>query len=107
LEDVANDHPEVTSKGKKMTHLQWFHEQLSNSMAGFVWAVEHIPTERWLNLPPGPDWLGQWSLARHVFHLQYQEQYVVQPGIQSMLHLPITAGERPEEEKAWQTTTSK
>lgn len=92
----------IKNKEKKMSHTQWFREQLSNSMAGFVWAAEHIPTEYWYSIPPRPDWLGQWGFARHVFHMQYQERYVVQAGIKDMLHLPMAIGERPEEEGAWQ-----
>jgi hypothetical protein len=58
-----------------MTPPQWFCEQLSNSMTGFVWAVECLAPEHWHSSPPRPNWFGQWSLARHVFHMQYQERY--------------------------------
>ena len=89
-------------KEKQMTRTQWFCEQLSNSMTGFVWAVECISTEHWHSLPPRPSWLGQWNLAHHVFHMQYQERYVVQASIKDLLRLPLAIGERPGEEGAWQ-----
>ena len=89
-------------KEKQMTHIQWFCEQLQNSMTGFVWAVECLAPEHWQSSPPRPSWLGQWSLARHVFHLQYQERYVVQDSINDWLHLSLSIEERPAEEEAWQ-----
>jgi DinB family protein len=85
-----------------MTHSQWFCEQLTNSMTGFGWAVECLAPEHWYSSPPRPNWLGQWSLARHVFHMQYQERYVVQVGIKDLLHLSPFTEERPKEEDAWQ-----
>ena len=85
-----------------MEDSQLLREQLASSVQGFVWAVEHIPVERRYSAPPMPNWLGQWSLARHVFHMQYQEYYVVQAGLKEMLHLPPHPEERPEEESAWQ-----
>jgi DinB superfamily len=89
-----------------MSRTQWFCEQLTHSMAGFVWTVEQIPAEHWHSLPPHPNWLGQWSLARHVFHLYYQERYVVQASLKNMLHLSSVVEERPEEESAWQQEQS-
>lgn len=47
-----------------MTRTQWFCEQLSNSMTGFVWAVECISTEHWHSFPPRPSWLGQWTVTK-------------------------------------------
>ncbi len=85
-----------------MTHAHWFCEQLSNSAASFAWAVEHTPQEHWHALPPKSYALGEWSLARHVFHLQYQERYVVHANLQSILSLSLDIGEHPEEQSAWQ-----
>ena len=53
---------------------QWFHNQLQSSADAFTWAVEQVPIER-RTITPLPRF-GEWSVARHVFHMVYYEQHV-------------------------------
>jgi len=62
---------------------QWFTDQLNSSTAGFIWSVEQVPSERRLLKPP--KLLGEWSTARHVFHMLYYEQNAVVPSMKIWL----------------------
>ena len=53
---------------------QWFQTQLQASANGFVWGVEQVPQERRYVRPPGP--LGEWTAARHLFHMLFWDRWV-------------------------------
>ena len=79
---------------------QWFDDQLKSSADGFAWAVEQVPVERRLVSPPVP--LGEWSTARHAFHMLYYEQMVALPSMRQWLGSPFTLNEEDyDEDKAW------
>lgn len=78
---------------------RWFQSQLKASGLGFAWAVEQVPLERRLIQPPIA--LGEWSVARHAFHLLFYEQNIALP---TMLHW--LGGPKPslfglDEDGAW------
>ena len=79
---------------------QWFSTQLDASAEGFLWAVEQVPTERRLARPPRR--LGEWNVARHVFHMMYYEQLVALPSMKIWLGEPFTlTNEEYDEDAAW------
>lgn len=55
----------------------WFAYQLKAGMDGFIWAVHEVPAERQQIMPLKP--FGEWSVARHIFHLLYYERTAVIP----------------------------
>ena len=78
---------------------QWFNNQLRASADGFVWGVEQVPVERRHSQPPAK--LGEWSAARHVFHMLYYEQNVAIPRMQQWLGGPGIAAHELDEGAAW------
>ena len=62
---------------------QWFQEQLQVSAEGFIWSVLQVPAAR-RNLQPPRD-LGEWSAARHTFHLLHYEQTIALPSMKQWL----------------------
>ena len=64
-------------------HSEWFQAQLQSSAEGFVWATEQVPEARRDARPPRG--LGQWTVARHVFHLWYYENTIALPSMQQWL----------------------
>lgn len=81
---------------------QWFYEQLRASADGFVWGTEQIPEARRYSQPPKG--LGEWTVARHVFHLWYYEQTIALPSMQQWLGGTIPLLEDAGEDIAWSKT---
>ena len=78
----------------------WFTNQLNSSAEGFIWSVGQVLPERRLLVPPKP--LGEWSAARHVFHMLYYEQNAVVPSMQIWLGQSVTIDEADfNEDAAW------
>ncbi|QBD82004.1 hypothetical protein EPA93_40915 [Ktedonosporobacter rubrisoli] len=72
---------------------QSFSTLLQTCTDGFVWAVQQMPVKHLYDSPPKrPE---AWSVARHVFHLQFQEETVVLPTMR--LWLPIEYAAYPAE----------
>ena len=82
---------------------EWFTKQLQSSAEGLVWGVEQIPAARHFRQPP-PN-LGQWSVARHLFHMVDYEQKFVLPLMRQWLGEPEPVFEY-NEEAAWQAAQS-
>jgi hypothetical protein len=61
----------------------WFQQQLQASADGFAWAIAQVPAER-LNCRP-PEGLGEWSAARHLFHMLDYERQIALPVMQQWL----------------------
>ena len=80
----------------------WFHEQLQNSAEGFVWGTGQVPEARWY--APPPKGLGEWTVARHVFHLWYYEQTIALPSMRQWLGGTIPPVEDGDEDIAWSKT---
>ena len=78
---------------------QWFNNQLRASADGFVWGVEQVPVERRYSQPPAE--LGEWSAARHVFHMLYYDQNYALPGMQRWLGGPRISAHELDEGAAW------
>lgn len=78
---------------------QWFREHLQVSAEGFIWAVEQIPPERCYALPPFP--LGEWSAARHAFHMLFYERTFALPSMRQWLGGPPPDVFGLSEEAAW------
>jgi hypothetical protein len=76
---------------------QWFQEQLQASAEGFIWSVLQVPEAR-RNLQP-PIGLGEWSAARHTFHLLYYEQTIALPSMKQWLDEPMPSDRN--EDVAW------
>lgn len=71
---------------------KWFDYQLRNTLDGFIWAVQQLPTERLYAPPPTP--LGEWSAAQHVFHmLEYEERLALPTMHQWLGAPPVTRNE--------------
>lgn len=77
----------------------WFHAQLTSSAEAFTWAVEQVPTERYLIVPP--EKLGEWSVARHVFHLLSYEQRIALPSMRCWFDETFEYDEGYSEEDEW------
>ena len=79
---------------------EWFSKQLDTSAEGFIWAVDQVPVERRFVAPPTG--LGEWHVARHVFHMLYYEQVIVVPSMKQWLGIPFTFNEEEyNEDVAW------
>ena len=83
----------------KINLSQWFHDHLRASAEGFVWGVEQIPVERQLNQPP--EGLGEWSVARHIFHMAFYEQTYALPGMRQWLGASLPDQKGLDEDVAW------
>ena len=75
--------------GVEMELSKWFDYQLRSTLAGFIWAVQQLPKERWYALPP--EALGEWSAAQHVFHMLIYEQKLALPTMNQWLGAPPAA----------------
>lgn len=76
----------------------WFHDQLQASADGFIWGAQQVPLARRNSRPP--EALGEWTSARHIFHMVFYEQNIALPAMQQWLGKPCpTEGE--EEDTAW------
>ena len=78
---------------------EWFTKQLQSSAAGLVWGAEQVPAARhFCQLPAN---LGQWSVARHLFHMVDYEQKFALPLMRQWLGeaTPVFVY---DEEDAWQ-----
>jgi len=78
---------------------EWFHEQLQSSANGFVWGTEQVPEARRYTQPPTG--LGEWTVARHVFHLYYYEKTIALPSMKQWLGESMPEGEDSDEDIAW------
>ena len=81
---------------------QWFQEQLQNSANGFVWGTEQVHEARRYTQPPKG--LGEWTVARHVFHLWYYEQTIALPSMQQWLGGTIPFLDDTDEDLDWSKT---
>src|SRR5713226_6120600 len=79
-------------------------ELLRTSANGFIWAVEQIPEERQYLCPLNSQWLGEWTVARHVFHMLYYEQEKLLPFIKKSANIPSSMTVNNDEENAWRKT---
>src|SRR5688572_5932150 len=82
----------------------WFRTHLQASGDGFVWAVEQVPAQRRYARPPGAPGsapLGDWSAARHAYHMLYYEQNVALPRMRHWLFEACRETPVPAEDVAW------
>ena len=78
---------------------QVFHGLLQASAEGFVWTAQQVPNARRLLQPPEP--LGEWSTARHIFHMMFYEQSYALPSMQQWLGESRPSLEGVNELAAW------
>jgi hypothetical protein len=79
---------------------EWFTRQLDASAEGFLWSIEQVPPRRRLVTPPAP--LGEWNVARHLFHMVYYEQLIALPSMKLWLGVPFSlTDEEYDEDAAW------
>jgi hypothetical protein len=78
---------------------EWFHAQLQASADGFVWGAQQVPNER-LNVRP-PEALGEWTAARHIFHMVFYEQNIALPSMLQWLGEARPLLEGVDEDIAW------
>jgi hypothetical protein len=88
----------------------WFTTHLQASADGLVWGVEQVPPARRVIRPPGPhdgpSPLGEWTVARHVFHMLYYEQHCALPSMRQWLHEPMPSMNAYDEDGAWDPSQS-
>ena len=77
----------------------WFRDQLHASVEGFVWGVHQVPEERRFIQPLKP--FGEWSVARHVFHLLYYEEHCALPSMRQWIGAALLDFATYDEEGAW------
>ena len=82
-----------------MDYSQWFHHQLQASADGFSWGTEQVPEARRYAQPPYG--LGEWTVARHVFHLLHYEQTIALPSMRQWLGESFPSLEGLSEALAW------
>lgn len=82
-----------------MKFSDWFREQLQAGADGFVWSAQQVPEDRRYVQPPGG--LGEWSAARHVFHMLYYEQTIALPSMRQWLGGIIPTVDDSDEDVAW------
>lgn len=85
-----------------MNNSQWFKKHLEASANGFIWAVRQVPAERLYLRPPAV--LGEWSAARHVFHLFFYERTFALPSMRQWLGGPGLSRQelmKLDEDAAW------
>jgi hypothetical protein len=85
-----------------MNFSQWFSEHLETSANGFVWGTGQVPEARQYIQPPKG--LGEWSVARHVFHLWYYERTIALPSMQQWLGGTIPNLDDTDEDVDWSST---
>ena len=83
---------------------EWFRNQLIHSGASFAWAGGEVPAERQQREPPHTP--GQWSAARHVFHMMFYEREMALPTMRLWLDQPFDAATAPDEDVAWDSLAS-
>ena len=76
---------------------KWFSSQLSSSADGFAWSARQVPLAHQGQRPPAG--LGEWTAARHVFHMLFYEQAAALPGMRQWLGDPLPVIQ--EEDTAW------
>ena len=83
-----------------LSHSQWFQRQLTTSAEGLLWSIEQVPVGRRYAQPPPA--LGEWSAARHLFHIVYYERTWALPSMRQWLDgpRPDTAG--LSEDQTWE-----
>ncbi len=82
-----------------MNLTQWFSDQLQASADGFVWGTEQVPNSHQYIQPP--ERLGEWTVARHVFHMLYYEKTIALPSMWQWLGEPCPATDDLDEDAAW------
>lgn len=87
-----------------MDTTQWFREQLQASADGFAWGAEQVPNSRQYTQPPKG--LGEWTVARHVFHMLYYEQTLALPSMRQWLGEPCPVTDDLDEDKVWENRQS-
>jgi len=78
---------------------KWFHDQLQSSADGFVWGALQVPNAR-RNIRP-PEALGEWTAARHIFHMVFYEQNIALPSMQQWLGKACPLLEGVDEDIEW------
>jgi hypothetical protein len=78
---------------------EWFGSHLASTTDSFVWSARQVPEER-LYAPP-PRLLGEWSAARHAFHLLHYEREVALPALKLWVGEPYPSFENFDEDAAW------
>ena len=82
-----------------MNLAQWFRDQLQASADGFVWAAEQVPTARRILQPPAG--LGEWTTARHIFHMVLYERTIALPSMEQWRGAECAPTDDVDEEAAW------
>lgn len=82
-----------------MNFSDWFREQLHVGAEGFIWSAEQVPEGRRYVQPPRG--LGEWSVARHVFHMLYYEQTIALPSMHQWLGGTVPTVDDSDEDVAW------
>jgi hypothetical protein len=88
-----------------MSDSSWFSHQLQSSADGLVWSARQVPEARRYLVPPAL--LGEWSAARHLFHMFYYEQNFALPSMRQWLGEPglsRQALKKLDENAAWSDT---
>ena len=81
------------------SYSEWFRGHLTTSADGFIWGTKQVPEER-RNIQP-PKGLGEWTVARHVFHLWHYEKNIALPSMKQWLGGSIPNLDDEDEDADW------
>jgi hypothetical protein len=78
----------------------WFYNHLQSSGEDLIWSAQQVRSDRWQLDPPQP--LGEWSAARHLFHMAFYEETLALPSMRQWLGSPLPNLQDDDEEGTWQ-----
>lgn len=82
--------------------VEWFRYQLKASGEGFVWAFSQINPARQCQFPPEPEYFGQWTPARHVWHVTEYERCLALPTMRQWMNEPMPPQDAwTDDDAAW------
>jgi len=82
----------------------WFRLQLQITADGMVWAMEQIEADNHFLKPPDRDYMGDWSPAKHLWHVARYEQVYALPAMKVWLGQTLVHPEtwRRREDTEWE-----
>lgn len=79
----------------------WFQHHLQASADGLIWGIEQVLPERRELSPPDIGWLGEWTVARHLFHMVSYEEEIALPSMRQWLGHDMPVLDSYNEDRDW------
>jgi hypothetical protein len=89
----------VDRESEKERPADWFARAINMSTESLAWGFESIPQERRSAAPPQK--LGEWTVARQLFHILYYEREVALPSVRLWVGGEYPTFEDYDEAGAW------